>query len=413
MTRRVVVTGVGAVTPVGLDVATTWDSLTSGRSGLGRITRFDPSPYETQIAGELKGFEPTAYMDRKEVRRTDRFTHYAVAAARQAVIDAKLENPSDAERIGTAIASGVGGLETLIDQVLLMEKRGPSRLSPFLITMVIANAASGQVAMELGLKGPSLTHVSACASSSHAIGESGDIIRRGQADVMVAGGSEAAVLALGIAAFSAMHATSRRNDDPEGASRPFDKDRDGFVLSEGAAVLVLEEREHARARGARIYGELVGYGATADAYHITAPSPEGEGNARAMRMALDEAGLKPEEIDYINAHGTSTQPNDREETAAIKQVFGEHAYKLLVSSTKSMTGHLLGAAGALEAIACLLAIRDGCIPPTINYQTPDPGLDLDYVPNTARARTITTALSNSMGFGGHNTSLIVRADTGT
>ena len=406
MTRRVVVTGVGAVTPLGLDVPSTWDALVNGRSGLGRITRFDPSPYATQIAGEVKGFDPLAYMDRKEVRRTDRFTHYAVAASRQAVRDADLESPSDAERMGTAIASGVGGLETLIDQVLLMEKRGPSRLSPFLITMVIANAASGQVAMELGFKGPSLTHVSACASSSHAIGEAGDIIRRGQADVMVAGGSEAAVLALGIAAFSAMHATSRRNDAPETASRPFDKDRDGFVLSEGAAVVVLEELGHARARGARIYGELVGYGATADAYHITAPSPEGEGNARAMRMALDEAGLRPEEIDYINAHGTSTQPNDREETAAIKQVFGEHAYKLLVSSTKSMTGHLLGAAGALEAIVCLLAIRDGCIPPTINYQTPDLGLDLDYVPNTARAKTITTALSNSMGFGGHNASLI-------
>jgi 3-oxoacyl-[acyl-carrier-protein] synthase II len=413
VTRRVVVTGMGTVTPVGLDVASTWDALVKGRSGLSRITRFDPSPYETQIAGEVKGFEPTAYMDRKEVRRTDRFTHLAVAASREALTDANLQLDADTERFGTAIASGVGGLETLIDQTLLMEKRGPSRLSPFLITMVIANAASGQVAMEFGLKGPSLTHISACASSSHAIGEAGDIIRRDQADVMVAGGSEAAVLALGIAAFSAMHATSRRNDDPEGASRPFDKDRDGFVLSEGAAVVVLEELGHALARGARIYGELVGYGATADAYHITAPSPEGEGNARAMRMALDEAGLRPEEIDYINAHGTSTQPNDREETAAIKQVFGEHAYKLLVSSTKSMTGHLLGAAGALEAIVCLLAIRDGCIPPTINYQTPDPGLDLDYVPNTARAKAITTALSNSMGFGGHNASLIVRAHTGT
>jgi 3-oxoacyl-[acyl-carrier-protein] synthase II len=413
VTRRVVVTGMGTVTPVGLDVPSTWDALVKGRSGLTRITRFDPSPYETQIAGEVKGFEPTAYMDRKEVRRTDRFTHLAVAASREALTDAKLQLDADTERFGTAIASGVGGLETLIDQTLLMEKRGPSRLSPFLITMVIANAASGQVAMEFGLKGPSLTHISACASSSHAIGEAGDIIRRDQADVMVAGGSEAAVLALGIAAFSAMHATSRRNDDPEGASRPFDKDRDGFVLSEGAAVVVLEELGHARARGARIYGELVGYGATADAYHITAPSPEGEGNARAMRMALDEAGLRPEEIDYINAHGTSTQPNDREETAAIKQVFGEHAYKLLVSSTKSMTGHLLGAAGALEAIVCLLAIRDGCIPPTINYQTPDPGLDLDYVPNTARARAITTALSNSMGFGGHNASLIVRAHPAT
>jgi 3-oxoacyl-[acyl-carrier-protein] synthase II len=406
VTRRVVVTGMGAVTPVGLDIATTWSALTSGKGGVARITRFDPAPYETQIAGELKGFDAHTYMDRKEVRRTDRFTHYAVAAARQAMTDAKLEKLSEPERAGTAIATGVGGLETLIEGILLMERRGPSRLSPFLVPTLMANAASAQVSMEFGLSGPSLTHVSACASSSHAIGEGGDIIRRGQADVMVVGGSEAAVLAIGIAAFSAMHATSRRNDDPAAASRPFDKDRDGFVLSEGAAVLVLEEREHARSRGARSYGELVGYGATADAYHITAPSPEGEGNARAMRMALDEAGLRPEEIDYINAHGTSTQPNDREETAAIKQVFGEHAYKLLVSSTKSMTGHLLGAAGALEAIACLLAIRDGCIPPTINYQTADPGLDLDYVPNTARAKAITTALSNSMGFGGHNASLI-------
>ena len=412
MTRRVVVTGMGAVTPVGNDIATMWDALTSGRSGLGRITRFDPSPYETRIAGEVKEFDASTYMDRKDIRRTDRFTHYAVAAASQALKDAKLENIADPERIGTAIATGVGGLETLIDGILLMERRGPARLSPFLVPMLMANAASAQVSMQFGLRGPSLTHVSACASSSHAIGEGGDIIRRGQADVMVVGGSEAAVLAIGIAAFSAMHATSRRNAEPEAASRPFDKDRDGFVLSEGAAVVVLEEREHARSRGARIYGELVGYGATADAYHITAPSPEGEGNARAMRMALEEAGLRPEGIDYINAHGTSTQPNDREETAAIKAVFGDHAYKLLVSSTKSMTGHLLGAAGALEAIACLLAIRDGCIPPTINYTTPDPGLDLDYVPNTARARSITTALSNSMGFGGHNASLIVRADSG-
>ena len=411
MTRRVVVTGMGAVTPVGLDIARTWDSLVNGRSGIARITRFDPSPYETQIAGELKGFDASASMDKKDVRRTDRFTHYAVAAASQALRDAKLEKAPDPERVGTAIATGVGGLETLIDAILLMEKRGPARLSPFLVPMLMANAASAQVSMQFGLKGPSLTHVSACASSSHAIGEGGDIIRRGQADVMVVGGSEAAVLSIGIAAFASMHATSRRNDAPEAASRPFDKDRDGFVLSEGAAVVVLEEREHARSRGARSYGELVGYGATADAYHITAPSPEGEGNARAMRMALAQAGLRPDQIDYINAHGTSTQPNDREETAAIKQVFGEHAYKLLVSSTKSMTGHLLGAAGALEAIACLLAIRDGCIPPTINYTTPDPGLDLDYVPNTARARSITTALSNSMGFGGHNASLILRADT--
>ncbi len=404
--RRVVVTGLGMVTPLGLDVPSTWDALVHGRSGIARIGRFDPAPYETQIAGEVKGFEPTTYMDRKEVRRTDRFTHLAVAAAAQALADAKLEPPADPERVGTAIATGVGGLETLIDQVVLMEQRGPSRLSPFLVPMLMANAASAQVSMQFGLKGPSLTHVSACASSSHAIGECGEIIRRGQADVMVSGGAEAAVLPLAIGAFSTMHAMSRRNDDPARASRPFDKDRDGFVLSEGAAVVILEEREHAAERGARIYGELVGYGATADAYHITAPSPDGEGNARAMRQALDDAGLPPTAIDYINAHGTSTQPNDREETAAIKRVFGDHAYKLMVSSTKSMSGHLLGAAGAFEAIACLLALRDGCVPPTINYATPDPALDLDYVPNEARAAPIKTALSNSMGFGGHNASLI-------
>jgi 3-oxoacyl-[acyl-carrier-protein] synthase II len=408
MTRRVVVTGMGMVTPLGLDVASNWDALTHGRTGIGRITRFDPAPYETQIAGEVKGFEPTQYMDRKEIRRTDRFTHYGVAAASQALKDADLETFPDHERVGTAIATGVGGLETLVKEVVLMEERGPSRLSPFLVPMLMANAASAQVSMQFGLKGPSLTHVSACASSSHAIGECGEIIRRGQADVMVSGGSEAAVLPLAIGAFSTMHAMSRRNDDPEHASRPFDKDRDGFVLSEGSAVVILEEREHALKRGVRIYGELVGYGATADAYHITSPAPEGEGNARSMRMALAGAGLKPTDIDYINAHGTSTQPNDREETAAIKQVFGEHAYKLMVSSTKSMSGHLLGAAGSFEAIACLLALRDGCIPPTINYTTPDPALDLDYVPNTARAKTINTALSNSMGFGGHNASLIFK-----
>jgi len=354
----------------------------------------------------VKGFEPQQYMDRKEIRRTDRFTHLAVGAAAQALKDAKLDVATDAERIGTAIGTGVGGLETLVEQVVLMEQRGPSRLSPFLVPMLMANAASAQISMQFGLKGPSLTHVSACASSSHAIGECGEIIRRGQADVMVTGGSEAAVLPVAIGAFSTMHAMSRRNDDPERASRPFDKDRDGFVLSEGSAVVIVEERERALRRGARIYGELIGYGATADAYHITSPSPEGEGNARAMKMALAQSGLRPEEIDYINAHGTSTQPNDREETAAIKQVFGEHAYKLMVSSTKSMSGHLLGAAGAFEAIACLLALRDGCIPPTINYTTPDPVLDLDYVPNTARAKPIKNALSNSMGFGGHNASLI-------
>ena len=404
--KRIVVTGVGAVTPIGDTVDATWDSMMHGRGGIGRITRFDPSPYESQMAGEVKDFDPTKYMDRKDARRTDRFAQFAVAAASQALTDGKVDVAKEPERIGVSIATGVGGLETLVEQVLLMEKRGPSRLSPFLVPMLMANAGSAQVSMQFGLKGPNLTHVSACASSAHAIGECAAIIDRGQADIMVAGGAEAAVLPLAIGAFSTMHAMSRRNDDPEHASRPFDKDRDGFTLSEGGAAVILEEREHAVARGAHIYGELVGYGATADAYHITSPSPEGEGNARAMQMALDQAGIKPTDIEYINAHGTSTQPNDREETAAIKKVFGDHAKKLMVSSTKSMTGHLLGAAGALEAIACLLALRDGCIPPTINYATPDPALDLDYVPNTARPKDIKTALSNSMGFGGHNATLI-------
>lgn len=409
MTRRVVITGIGAITPIGNDAPSTWDALVSGRSGIGRITRFDPAPYETQIAGEVKDFDPLKAMDRKEVRRTDRFTQLAVGAAAEAIEDATIDVSKESDRIGVAVATGVGGLETLIEQVLVMEKRGPSRLSPFLVPMLMANAASAQISMQFGLRGPNLTHVSACASSAHALGESAEMIKRGMAEVMVAGGAEAAVIPLAIGAFSTMHAMSRRNDDPQRASRPFDRDRDGFVLSEGSAVVILEDRDHALARGARIYAELIGYGATADAYHITAPSPEGEGNARAMRMALEEAKLEPSAIDHINAHGTSTVPNDREETAAIKQVFGDHAYKLMVSSTKSMTGHLLGAAGALEAIACILAIVKGRIPPTINYTTPDPALDLDYVPNEARAATITTALSNSMGFGGHNASLILTA----
>ncbi|MDQ3400356.1 MAG: beta-ketoacyl-ACP synthase II [Chloroflexota bacterium] len=408
MTRRVVVTGIGAITPVGNDVVETWDSLTHGRGGITRITRFDPSAYESQIAGEVKDFDPTRYMDRKDARRTDRFTQLAVGAAAQALDDSKLVLADSPDRAGVAMATGVGGLETLIEQVIIMEERGPSRLSPFLVPMLMANAASAQISMQFGMQGPNVAHVSACASSAHSIGESAEMIRRGQADVMVAGGSEAAVLPLAIGAFATMHAMSRRNHDPAHASRPFDKERDGFILSEGAAVVILEEYGHARSRGARLYGELVGYGATADAYHITSPSPEGEGNARAMKMALDQAGMRPDEIDYLNAHGTSTQPNDREETAAIKSLFGDHAYKLAISSTKSMTGHLLGAAGALEAIACLLAIRDGCLPPTINYEVPDPALDLDYVPNSSRPAPIRTALSNSMGFGGHNASLIFR-----
>ncbi len=407
--RRVVLTGIGAITPVGNDVATFWDSLVRGRSGIARIARFDPTGYETQVAGEVRGFDAAQYLDRKEIRRTDRFTQYAVGAATQAIRDASLDIGKEGERVGVAIATGVGGLETLVEQVNVMRERGPNRVSPFCVPMLMANAASAHVSMQFGVRGPSLTHVSACASSAHALGESGAMIRRGQADVMVAGGAEAAVLAFAIGSFCSMHAMSKRNDAPERASRPFDKDRDGFVLAEGSGVVILEELEHAKARGARVYAELIGYGATADAYHITAPSPEGEGNARAMKMALAEAGLRPEEVQYINAHGTSTSYNDREETRAIKSVFGEHARTLAVSSTKSMTGHLLGAAGAVEAIACVLAIRDGCLPPTINYETPDPDCDLDYVPNQARATDLRVALSNSMGFGGHNASLIFRA----
>jgi 3-oxoacyl-[acyl-carrier-protein] synthase II len=407
--RRVVVTGMGAVTPLGKDLPTFWDALIHGRSGIGTITRFDPAGYESQIAGEVKDFDPRRYMDHKDVRRTDRFTQFAIAAAKEAVADAKIDLATDRDRIGASIATGVGGLETLVDQVVVMRTKGPNRLSPFLVPMLMANAGSAQIAMQLGVRGPNLTHVSACASSAHAIGEAGAIIERDQADAMIVGGAEAAVVPLAIGAFCTMHAMSRRNDDPPRASRPFDKDRDGFVLSEGAGVLILEELEHARSRGAKIYGELIGYGATADAYHITSPSPEGEGNARAMRMAIARAGIKPTDIQYINAHGTSTPYNDREETRAIKHVFGDHAHKLLVSSTKSMTGHLLGAAGAVEAIACLKAIEEGCVPPTINYETPDPDCDLDYVPNQARPLKLNVALSNSMGFGGHNASIIFRS----
>ena len=409
MTRRVAITGLGFVTPLGTDVQSTWEGLVAGRSGAGPITRFDPVQSPVKFACEVKGFEPGRFLDKKEVRRFDLFAQFAVGAAEQAVTDACLANnwdKVDLKRVGAIVGTGTGGLQTFEENARALFEKGPSRVSPFFVPMYMPNVAAALISMRYGAKGPNYCTVSACASSAHSVGDALELIRTDRADIMIAGGAEAAITPLAVASFANMKALSERNDDPKTASRPFDKDRDGFVLSEGAAVVVLEELGHARARGARTYGELVGYGATADAYHITAPSPEGEGNARAMRMALTEAGLQPEEIDYINAHGTSTQPNDREETAAIKQVFGEHAYKMLVSSTKSMTGHLLGAAGALEAIVCLLAIRDGCIPPTINYATPDPGLDLDYVPNTARARSITTALSNSMGFGGHNASLI-------
>jgi len=407
--RRVVITGVGAVTPLGLDVPSLWSALTAGRSGIRRIESFDTTAFETKIAGEVQDFDPTRFFDRKDVRRADRFAQLAVAAATEAVTEAKLETGIDRDRVGVSIATAAGGLESVVDTANTLRERGPNRVSPFFVTMYIANAASGLVSLRWGFRGPSLTHVSACASSSHSVGEAAEAIKRGQVDVMVAGGSEAVIVPVAVAAFSNMRALSRRNDEPERASRPFERDRDGFVLSEGAAVLVLEEADHAARRGAKSYGELIGYGASDDAYHMADPAPGGVGGALSMRAALANAGIAPEEVGYINAHGTSTPANDRAETLAIKEVFGDHAHKVMVSSTKSMTGHLFGAAGALEAIICLLALRDGCIPPTINYDTPDPELDLDFVPNVARAAKVRVALSNSMGLGGTNGSLIFRA----
>jgi 3-oxoacyl-[acyl-carrier-protein] synthase II len=407
--RRVVVTGVGAVTPLGLDVPSLWSALVAGRSGIRRIKSFDTSSFDTKIAGEVQDFDARRFFDRKDVRRADRFAQLAVAAATEAVAEAKLETGVDRDRVGVSIATAAGGLQSVVDTANTLQERGPSRVSPFFVTMYIANAASGLVSLRWGFRGPSLTHVSACASSSHSLGEAAEAIKRGQVDMMVAGGSEAVIVPVAVAAFSNMRALSRRIDEPERASRPFERDRDGFVLSEGAAVLVLEEAEHAARRGVKTYGELIGYGASDDAYHMADPAPGGVGGALSMRAALADANIAPEEVDYINAHGTSTPANDRAETQAIKDVFGDHAQTVMVSSTKSMTGHLFGAAGALEAIVCLLALRDGCIPPTINYDTPDPELDLDFVPNVARAAKIRVALSNSMGLGGTNGSLIFRA----
>ncbi len=407
--RRVVVTGVGAVAPLGLDVPSLWSALVAGRSGIRRIKSFDTSSFDTKIAGEVQDFDARRFFDRKDVRRADRFAQLAVAAATEAVAEAKLETGVDRDRVGVSIATAAGGLQSVVDTANTLRERGPSRVSPFFVTMYIANAASGLVSLRWGFRGPSLTHVSACASSSHSLGEAAEAIKRGQVDAMVAGGAEAVIVPVAVAAFSNMRALSRRNDEPERASRPFERDRDGFVLSEGAAVLVLEEAEHAARRGVKTYGELIGYGASDDAYHMADPAPGGVGGALSMRAALADAHVAPEEVDYINAHGTSTPANDRAETQAIKEVFGDHAHTVMVSSTKSMTGHLFGAAGALEAIVCLLALRDGCIPPTINYDMPDPELDLDFVPNVARAAKIRVALSNSMGLGGTNGSLIFRA----
>ncbi|TMB63600.1 MAG: beta-ketoacyl-ACP synthase II [Chloroflexi bacterium] len=407
--RRVVVTGVGMITPLGATVEKTWEGIRAGRSGIGRITRFDTTGLETTIAGEVRDFDPTQYLDRKEVRRADRFAQMAVASAGQALKDAKLEiNPDNAPRIGVAFGSGIGGVSTLVDNVLSHAK-DPKKVSAFLIPMMIVDMAAGEIAMKYGAKGPNMAHVSACASSAHAIGEATEQVRRGQADVMLAGGAEAGIIRISIAAFNQARALSTRNDAPEQASRPFDRDRDGFVFSEAAGCVVLEAYEHAKARGAPILAEIIGYGATADAHHVTAPAEGGEGIVRAMRMALDDAALAPSDVAYVNAHGTSTQANDSAETAAIKTVFGPRAYSVAVSSTKSMTGHTLGAAGAIEAIFCVLGMRDGVLPPTINLENPDPDCDLDYVPKTSRKAKFDIAMSNSMGFGGHNASLLFRS----
>ncbi|WP_448541856.1 beta-ketoacyl-ACP synthase II [Roseiflexus sp.] len=409
MSRRVVVTGMGAVSPLGLDVPALWQGIREARSGIGPITLCDASNLDSRIAGEVRGFDPYNYMDRKEVRRNDRFIHLAIAAATEALRTAELSiTPENADLIGVVIGSGIGGITTLAEGIVTLQERGPSRISPFLVPAMITNMASGQVSMMFGLKGPNYCPTSACASGAHAIGEAAEIIRRGWAVAMVAGGSEAPITPIGIASFASAKAISTRNDDPTGASRPFDADRDGFVLAEGGAVLVLEDLEFARSRGARILAELVGYGLSADAYHITQPPPGGEGALRSMRAALHHAGLSPDDIDYINAHGTSTPAGDIAETEAIKRLLGERAYRVPVSSSKSQFGHLLGAAGAIEAIVSILAIQEGLLPPTINYTTPDPQCDLDYVPNTPRPARIDVVLSNSFGFGGHNVSLIFR-----
>lgn len=410
MRTRVVITGLGVITPVGNDIPTFWNSLTTGVSGIDYVTAFDTSEYSTKIAGEIKNFNPEDFIDKKEVRRMDRFVHFAIAASKQAIANAGLNiEESNANRIGVYIGSGIGGLITLEENHTTLMEKGPRRVSPFMIPMMIANMASGLVSIHTGAKGPNSAAVTACATGTHSIGDATEIIRRGHADVMIAGGSEATISPLAFAGFGNMKALSTHNDEPQKASRPFDLNRDGFVMGEGSGIVILESLEHAQKRGATIIAEVVGYGMSGDAYHLTAPAPEGEGAARAMAEALRDAGLDASNVDYINAHGTSTDYNDKFETMAIKTIFGEHAYKLAVSSTKSMTGHLLGAAGGVEAVACALAIRDGIIPPTINYETPDPDCDLDYVPNESRKQPVRVAMSNSLGFGGHNASIILKA----
>jgi 3-oxoacyl-[acyl-carrier-protein] synthase II len=410
--RRVVITGMGVISPLGNDVETFWASLKAGKSGIGRITAMDISQYDTKIAGEVRDFDPKPFFNNpKDIRRTDRFVHLAMAAAKMSIQDSGLDlEKVNHDRFGTIISSGIGGLKTLEDQFSILMKKGPARTSPFTIPMLISNMASGVISMEFGLRGPNFCIVTACATSNNSIGESWRIIKFGDADIFLAGGSEASIVEIGLAGFSSMRALSRRNDEPERASRPFDRDRDGFVMSEGAGVCVVEELEHAKKRGAKIYCEITGYGLTADAYHMTAPPEDGEGAARAMKLALDHAKLSPADVDTINAHATSTGLGDIAETKAIKMVFGEEqAKKIPISATKSMTGHLLGGAGAVEMAACALSIRDGVIPPTINLENPDPLCDLDYTANKAREKKVRVAMNNSFGFGGHNATLIASA----
>jgi 3-oxoacyl-[acyl-carrier-protein] synthase II len=411
--RRVVITGLGVISPVGNDLETFWASLKEGKSGIGRITAFDISNYDCKIAGEVRNFDPkTVFKNPKDVRRTDRFVQLAMAASKMSIQDSGLDlEKVNRDRFGTIISSGIGGLKTLEDQFTVLMNKGPSRTSPFTIPMLISNMASGVISMEFGLRGPNMCIVTACATSNNSIGESWRTIKFGDADIFLAGGSEASIVELGLAGFSAMRALSRRNDEPERASRPFDRDRDGFVMSEGAGICVVEELEHAKKRGAKIYCELTGYGLSADAYHMTAPPEDGEGAARAMKLALDHAKLSPSDVDYINAHATSTGLGDISETKAIKKVFGDQT-KVSISATKSMTGHLLGGAGAVEMAACALAIRDGVIPPTINLENPDPQCDLDYTANKAKEKKIRVTLNNSFGFGGHNATLVATAFDG-
>jgi 3-oxoacyl-[acyl-carrier-protein] synthase II len=406
---RVVVTGLGLITPMGNDLPSSWEALCQGRSGVAAITSYDTSDYRVHFAGELKHFDPALYMDRKEIRRNDIYEQLAIASAKQALAQADLRiTEENADDIGVYIGSGIGGLVTLHEQFKVLYFKGPDRISPFFINMMIVDGASGIVSILTGARGPNFAIVSACATSANTIGEAWETIRRGDAKAMIAGGAEKAVTPISMAAFDNIHALSRRNDDPQGASRPFDATRDGFVMGEGAGALILEDLDFAKARGARILAEIVGYAGTADAYHVTEPAPGGAGLVRAMRRALQKAGLRPEQVDYINAHGTSTPYNDRTETQAIKTCFGEHAYLLAVSSTKSMTGHTMGAAGAVESIISIMSIQTGIIPPTINLHHPDPECDLDYVPNQARKATVNVAMSNSMGFGGHNACLIFK-----